>query len=164
MSDQVFMESKDEMEELLQAESIGYLGLSMNGTPYVVPLNYSYSEGTILFHCALEGKKLDFIRTNPRVCFSVGRQAGPVRDHAGGNLCHVDSDSVICHGTARIIEDLEERKIALNAFNRRFRPDAPEVPMERVLNCGVVEIKLLEMTGRRERDRKRTYWRHPFHV
>jgi nitroimidazol reductase NimA-like FMN-containing flavoprotein (pyridoxamine 5'-phosphate oxidase superfamily) len=76
----------------------------------------------------------------------------------------VDSDSVICYGTARIIEDLEERKIALNAFNRRFRPDAPDVPMERVQNCGVVETKILEMTGRRERDRKRTYWRYTFHV
>jgi hypothetical protein len=160
MSDQVFLESRDEMEKLLQAESIGYLGLSMNGTPYVVPLNYSYSEGTIIFHCALEGKKLDFMRTNPLVCFTVGRQAGPVRDHAGGNLCHVDTDSVICHGTSRIIDDLEERKIALNAFNRRFRPDAPDIPMERVQNCGVVEIKILEMTGRRERDRKKTYWRY----
>ena len=164
MSDQTFLESRNDMEELLQDESIGYLGLSMDGTPYVVPLNYSYSEGTIIFHCALEGKKLDFIRNNPLVCFTVGRQAGSVRDHAGGNLCHVDSDSVICNGTARIIEDLERRKVALNAFNRRFRPDAPDVPMERVQNCGVVEIKILEMTGRRERDRKRTYWRYTFNV
>ena len=162
MSDQVFQESRDEMEELLQAESIGYFGLSMNGTPYVVPLNYSYAEGTIIFHCALQGKKLDFMRTNPLVCFTVGRQLGPVRDHAAGTLCHVDSDSVICHGTAGIIEDLEERKIALNAFNRRFRPDAPDISMERVQNCGVVKIKILEMSGRRERNRKRTYWRHAF--
>jgi nitroimidazol reductase NimA-like FMN-containing flavoprotein (pyridoxamine 5'-phosphate oxidase superfamily) len=53
MSDQVFLESRDEMEGPLQAESIGYLGLPMNGTPYVVPLNYSYSEGTIIFHWPL---------------------------------------------------------------------------------------------------------------
>jgi len=164
MSDQVFLESRDEMEELLRAESIGYLGLTMNGTPYVVPLNYSYVEGRIIFHCALEGRKLDFMRTNPLVCFTVGQQAGPVREHAGGTLCHVDSDSVICYGTARIIEDLEERKIALNAFNRRFRPEASDVPMERVQNCGVVEIKILEMTGRSERNRKRTYRRYTFHV
>jgi len=164
MSDQVFLESRDEMEELLRAESIGYLGLTMNGTPYVVPLNYSYVEGRIIFHCALEGRKLDFMRTNPLVCFTVGQQAGPVREHAGGTLCHVDSDSVICYGTARIIEDLEERKIALNAFNRRFRPEASDVPMERVQNCGVVEIKILEMTGRSERNRKRTYWRYTFRV
>jgi nitroimidazol reductase NimA-like FMN-containing flavoprotein (pyridoxamine 5'-phosphate oxidase superfamily) len=76
----------------------------------------------------------------------------------------VDSDSIICYGTARIIEDLEDRKTALNAFNRRFRPDAPDISMERVKNCGVVEIKVFEMTGRRERDRKKTYWRYTFPV
>jgi len=159
MSDQAFLESRDDMEELLQDESIGYLGLAMDGTPYVVPLNYSYSEGTIIFHCALDGKKLDFIRSNPLVCFTVGRQAGPVRDHADGNLCHVDSDSVICYGRARILEDIDERKTALNAFNRRFRPGADELTTERALKCCVVEIRISEMTGRQERERKRTCWR-----
>ena len=162
MSEQVFLKSRDEMEGLLQAESIGCLGLSTNGTPYVVPLNYSYSGGRILFHCALEGKKIDAIRANPRVCFTVGRQTGEVRDHAGGSLCHVDNDSVICCGTARIIEDLGERAAALNAFNRRFRPDEPDVPMERVKKCWAVEITISEMTGRRERDQNRTYWRYTF--
>jgi nitroimidazol reductase NimA-like FMN-containing flavoprotein (pyridoxamine 5'-phosphate oxidase superfamily) len=167
MSDQVFLESRDEMEELLQAMSFGFLGLSLNGTPYVVPVNYSYANGMIVLHGALEGKKLDFMKTNPRVCFTVGRQVGPLRDHSVGTLCHVDSDSVICYGTARIIEDLEERKMALNAFNRRFRPDAPDVPdvpIERMQKCGVVAIKILKMTGRRERDRKRTHWRYIFQV
>jgi len=162
MSEQVFLKSRDEMEGLLQAESIGCLGLSTNGTPYVVPLNYSYSDGRILFHCALEGKKIDAIRANPRVCFTVGRQTGEVRDHAGGSLCHVDNDSVICCGTARIIEDLGERAAALNAFNRRFRPDEPDVPMERVEKCWAVEITISEMTGRRERDQNKTYWRYIF--
>ena len=162
MNQQTFVESRDEMEKLLQEESIGYLGLSGDGGPYVVPLNYAYSKGRIVFHCAIEGKKLDMMRSNHQVCFTVGRQVGEVRDHAGGNLCHVESDSVICYGVARIIEDLGERETLLNAFNRRFRPDAPDVLMERVKSCGVVEIKVSEMTGRRERDRKRTYWRYTF--
>jgi len=41
----------------------------------------------------------------------VGRQPGWVREHAGGDPCHVDSDSVICYGTARVMEDLHERKL-----------------------------------------------------
>ena len=102
------------------------------------------------------------MKKNPRVCFSVARQLAEVREHAGGNPCHVDSDSVICYGKARVIEDLEERSAALNAFNRRYRPQAPDVPEERVKNCGVVEITVSEMTGRRERERKRTCWRYVF--
>ena len=77
------------------------------------------------------------------------RQLAEVREHAGGNPCHVDSDSVICYGRARIIEDIDERSKALSAFNRRFRSNAGDVPLERVRNCNVVEITISEMTGGR---------------
>ncbi|MGA2957555.1 MAG: pyridoxamine 5'-phosphate oxidase family protein [Thermodesulfobacteriota bacterium] len=162
MKEQGFIESRDEMEKLLGEEEIGYLGLSLDGKPYVVPLNYHYSGGKIYFHCGPKGKKLVCMKANPQVCFAVARQLAEVREHAGGNPCHVDSDSVVCYGRARIIEDLEERSKALNAFNRRFRSNAADVPEERVRNCEVVEITISEMTGRRERERKRTCWRYVF--
>ena len=162
MTDRVFVESKSEMEALLQQEAVGYLGLSADGQPYVVPLNYAYAEGKILVHCALTGKKLGHIRANPRVCFSVGRQTGRVREHAGQDPCHIDSDSVICYGRARIVETAKERKALLDLFNRRFNPDAEPISQERAENCGAVEITVEEMTGRRERESGVTYWRHRF--
>lgn len=130
MSPREFETSRTEMEQILQEETIGYLGLSVDGQPYVVPLNYCYLEGKILFHCALTGMKLDYLQANPQVCFTVGRQSGQVRRHAEGDPCHIDSESVICYGRARIIKDLEERKTALDAFNRCFRSDADESEKE----------------------------------
>jgi len=162
MEEQGFIESRDEMEKMLKEEEIGYLGVSLDGKPYVVPLNYSYGNGKIFFHCSFKGKKLDYLRENPLVCFTVARQPGRVREHAGGNPCHVDSDSVICYGKARVMEDVDEREVALNLFNRRFRPEAADVPRERVQSCCVVEVAVHEMTGRRERERKRTCWRYIF--
>ena len=162
MEEQGFVESREEMEKLLREEEIGYLGLSLDGNPYVVPLNYHYEDGKIFFHCGFRGKKFDYMKSNSHVCFTVARQPGWVREHAGGDPCHVDSDSVICYGKARVLEDIDERKIALNAFNRRFRPDAANIPQERVTNCCAVEIKVSEMTGRQEREKKRTYWRCTF--
>jgi len=162
MDEPAFIESRLEMEHILQEEVVGYLGLTAEGQPYVVPLNYVYAEGKILFHCALTGRKLDAIRANPHVCFTVGRQTGPVRDHAAGPPCHVDSDSVICFGRARILDELAEREQGLNGFNRRFRPDAADLSPDRVEKCLAVEITIVEMTGRRERDRHRTYWRWTF--
>ena len=158
MDEPVFIDSREEMEQILREEVLGYLGLAGDGQPYVVPLNYAYAAGKILFHCALTGQKLDAIGRNPHVCFTVGRQTGEVRDHAGAP-CHVDSDSVICYGRARLLDDLTERAAALNAFNRRYRPEAPDLPWERVEQCMAVEITIAAMTGRRERDRHRTYWR-----
>ena len=102
------------------------------------------------------------IRANPNVCFTVARQSGELRQHVVGCTCEVDSDSVICTGTARIIEDVEERAAALNAFNRWFQPDADDIPVQRALKCAVVEITVSEMTGRREREQERALWRYTF--
>jgi nitroimidazol reductase NimA-like FMN-containing flavoprotein (pyridoxamine 5'-phosphate oxidase superfamily) len=162
MSSKQFIDSRKEMEEILFEETVGYLGLSVAGQPYVVPLNYAYVEGRILFHCALTGAKLDHIRQNPQVCFTVGRQSGEVRRHAEADPCHVDSDSVICYGQARVIEDVEERKAVLNAFNDFYWPDAEEISLDSAEKCGAVEIVVSKMTGRRERERERIYWRSIF--
>lgn len=162
VEEQGFIDSREEMEQMLREEGLGYLGLTHEGEPYVVPVNYAYTAGKIVFHCALTGKKLDAIRRSPRVCFTVGRQVGEVRDHGDGPACHVDSDSVLCYGQARLLDDPRERERALNAFNRRFRPGAPDLPRERVERCMAVEITVTSMTGRRERARQLTYWRFTF--
>ena len=61
MEEQVFIESREEMEKILQEEAFGSLGLCREGKPYVVPVNYAYQDGKILFHCRFHGKKLDYI-------------------------------------------------------------------------------------------------------
>ena len=157
-----FIESRSEMEQILGEEVLGYLGLAMGGGVYVVPLNYVYADGNILFHCALEGQKLDYIRANPQVCFTVGRQHGIVRRHAEGSPCHVDNDSVICYGTARIVEDVQERKLLLDIFNQMLQPGAEGISLETAGKCAAVEIRVSEMTGRQERETKRTYWKYTF--
>lgn len=162
MSPKTFIESREEMEKILREERVGYLGLAAGETPYVVPLNYVYDEGRILFHGSLKGKKLDYLRANPQVCFAVGRQAGtPVR-HPQGALCQVSNDSVICYGSARIIDDIEERREVLNIFNHFLQPDAPEITRAASSKCCAVEIKISEMTGRQQRGLTHTYWRYTF--
>jgi nitroimidazol reductase NimA-like FMN-containing flavoprotein (pyridoxamine 5'-phosphate oxidase superfamily) len=74
----------------------------------------------------------------------------------------VDNDSVICYGLARVVEDLDERKAALDTFNRCLQPRAAEISLEAAAKCYAVEINLTEMTGRREQDGERTYWRYTF--
>ena len=140
-----FIESREEMEQLLQAMTLGCLGVTGESSPYVVPLNYAYVNGRILFHCALEGQKLDAIRRNPAVCFTVARQSGSVQDHGAGELCHADSDSVICYGIAREIEDQAERQVLLDEFNHVFRPDAEEISLERTMSCAAVEITVTDL-------------------
>ena len=158
MPSKKIINSREEMEKILHEETMGFLGLCMDGMPYVVPLTYAYVEGRILFHCALKGKKLDYIKANPQICFTVGKQFGEICHHPQGARCRSSHDSVICYGVARVIENTEERWEALNKFNRSFQPDAKEIPLKAISKCCAVEIRITEMTGRRQR--KGTEWTH----
>jgi nitroimidazol reductase NimA-like FMN-containing flavoprotein (pyridoxamine 5'-phosphate oxidase superfamily) len=152
-----------EMEKILQAETTGFLGLCKGGAPYVVPMTYGYADGKILLHCPLKGMKLEYLRANPNVCFTVGWQSGIPMRHPQGAQCKSNHDSVICFGTARIIDDVDERCKILNTFNHCLQPDAKEIGPDEVLQCLAIEIRIRKMTGRRQRKGfDHTYWEHDF--
>ena len=50
-------------------------GLRLRRHSYIVTMNFGYEwEGRLpafYFHCAREGRKLEMMRSNPRVCFEL---------------------------------------------------------------------------------------------
>ena len=157
-----FHESRVEIEKLLSEENLGFLGMSMNNIPYTIPITYGYHNGKIIFHCTRTGRKLDYLRSNPKVCLAVGRHFGNIVPHPQGAVCHAHSNSVICNGIARIVDDIDERCSVLNIFNRCIQPNAREITRDEVANCTAVEIMIIEMTARIERDSQCTYWKYSF--
>jgi len=60
------------IEEILSESKICRIAMTdNNGMPYIVPLNYGYSDNTIFFHSAPTGKKVELLKQNKRVCFEV---------------------------------------------------------------------------------------------
>lgn len=79
----MFREMRRKRQQLTEAECIeilkrntsGVLAVSGdNGYPYAVPLNYVYDGGSVYFHCAKSGHKLDAIRTCDKVSLCVVEQ------------------------------------------------------------------------------------------
>jgi nitroimidazol reductase NimA-like FMN-containing flavoprotein (pyridoxamine 5'-phosphate oxidase superfamily) len=151
MSGNQAIDALESIEAVLRGQTMGLLGLCRDGLPYVVPITYGYVPGRVLMHCALVGLKLEYLRANPQVCFTVARQSGEVVRHPQGADCPVDWDSVICYGTARVVEELDERRALLNEFNRCLQPQAPDVSLDAASGCYAIEITLSHMTGRRQR-------------
>ena len=107
---------RDQSENILNTAKVLHLGLSVNDEPYVVPMNYgcTMEEGKLVLylHSALRGKKLDMIRANPRVFFSLECDLVPFE---GQVACQygLAYSSIMGRGTARIVEDVEEKKKAM---------------------------------------------------
>lgn len=63
---------EDEAKVILQQGEYGVLStVAADGQPYGLPLNYCYITDSIYFHCAAEGHKIQNIRSNPKVSFTV---------------------------------------------------------------------------------------------
>jgi len=64
--------SEDQIIEILNAGEEGMLAtVGENGYPYAVPLNYVFHGGSIYFHSARVGHKIDNMIFNPKVSFCV---------------------------------------------------------------------------------------------
>ena len=65
----------EQIRHILDTAKVLHLGLAVNNEPYVVPMNYGYclenGKLTLYLHSAVKGKKLDMIRANPNVFFSI---------------------------------------------------------------------------------------------
>ena len=96
--------TQDESLRILKKHVYGRLGLNFQNESYVVPVVYKYDQGKIYFHSSQQGKKVDFIKNNNRVCFQID-------EHEYGSA-NVDESfvSVICYGTATLRDDIEARR------------------------------------------------------
>ena len=107
----------DQIKEILDTARVLHLGLAVDNEPYVVPMNYGYSieDGKLVLylHSALRGKKLDMIRANPNVFFSLECGLTPFE---GQVACQygVAYSSVMGRGIARLVEAVEEKKQAMS--------------------------------------------------
>ena len=145
--------SPDEIERLLQRETIARLGCHDGTRTYVVPITYAYVDGGLLGH-SIEGLKLEMLRKNPDVCVQV--------DHVH-NLANWSS--VIAWGTFEELKG-EEAKHALALMQARFLAltvsETSVVPsilhssdvrtrIGQSHKSAVYRIRLTEKTGRFER-------------
>jgi len=62
--------TEKECGTVLARSSIGRLGCALDNQPYVVPIYFAYEPGYIYVLSTL-GQKIEWMRTNPKVCIQV---------------------------------------------------------------------------------------------
>jgi nitroimidazol reductase NimA-like FMN-containing flavoprotein (pyridoxamine 5'-phosphate oxidase superfamily) len=140
--------SWEEAEKILREVSYGTLALhGDDGYPYSLPVNHIYEDGRIYFHCAKEGHKLDAIRGDDRVSFSV-----VARDEVVPAEFHTHFLSAVAFGRARILSDDDAKQSALERMIEKFSPDHIEAGKAYIKSdfdrVAVVEITIEHLTAK----------------
>ena len=112
----------EEIRYILTSGLICRLALSVDNTPYIVPLNYGvkFSNPMVLyFHCAPSGRKLDMLKRNNRVCFEIEVDTEIIK---GKEACDwaMQYKSVIGYGTVEIITDGDQMIHGLNILMEHY--------------------------------------------
>jgi uncharacterized protein len=62
--------NEQQINNVLSSQVIGRLGCCDKGTPYIVPVTYTF-DGNYIYGQMGPGKKLNILRAHPKVCFEV---------------------------------------------------------------------------------------------
>jgi nitroimidazol reductase NimA-like FMN-containing flavoprotein (pyridoxamine 5'-phosphate oxidase superfamily) len=143
------IKSKSEIESIINSGQVCRVAFSLNDEPYIVPMYYGFKDNFLFFHSAKQGKKIDIIKKNNRVCFEIDMNHHIVNTGVPCNWKNSYS-CVIGFGKAKLIENFSEKVKALNDIIDHYSPGTIyEFPKENVLKTAIIKIEIEEITGKK---------------
>lgn len=132
---------------IIRRSTVCRLGMSDDGQPYVIPMSFGYQDGAVYFHCAPEGRKIEILRKNPRVCIEFDVDC---LLKTGDSACKwgFHFQSAIAFGVAAIIEDSTKKQAALDIIMHQYSGDVfmySESALDKIV---VIRANVTELTGK----------------
>ena len=153
----LIIKSKKKIIQFLNDENTGRISsIDEGGYPQIIPMNFVFINDSIYLHSHTKGEKLDNIRRNSKVGFEVDRNLEFLPsyffDPNDASLADTLYISVVIKGEANIINDVEEKVLALNALMKKYQPEGNYEPMNEDMEVldAVAVIKIIpnEMNGK----------------
>ncbi len=132
-------------ESIIERANVCRLAMCEKGVPYVVPLCFGYEVGALYFHSATEGRKLEILKDNPKVCFEMDVDWELVRS---GNRCNMKYRSVIGNGHATLVEEPADKRHALDLIMRHYHQEPFAYPEATLKRTAIIKVEIEEMTGK----------------
>ncbi len=138
----------NEIEKIIEKAIYCRIGLVDNDEPYVVPVCFGYERNALYFHSALEGRKVELIKKNNKICFEIDTDVELVKAAEPCNWA-MRYRSVIGVGKAHILESDEEKSHGLRVIVRQYSEDDSAFPKETLDKVIVVRVDIESITGKK---------------
>lgn len=138
--------AEEETDRILRTGKTGVLAVAGDdGYPYAVPVNYVYADGSIWFHSAAEGHKINALRRNPKCSFCIVEKDDIVPEEF---TTYFRSVIAFCH--AEIVDDAETKRRVLLRLSEKYSPGLdPAAEISRFLPpvC-IIRLRPDHLTGK----------------
>ena len=145
----LFIEDRNEINEVIRACKTCFVAMSDGDTPYVLPMNFALEDDVIILHSAQSGRMWETLSKNAKVCinWTLGEELA-WQDARVGCSYRVKSKSVIVEGEAEITDDYNEKhrllhKVMAQYSGLEFRFNQPAI-----VNVGIIKVHIKKITGK----------------
>ena len=133
----------EDAQKLLLSEKRAVLAVNGDeGYPFAIPLNYIYDRerAKIYFHGAKAGHKVDSLKKNDKVCFTV---YGNEQRKEGDWAPYVQS--VVVFGRCHLVEDAGLTETRVREIALKYYPSIQEVDEEMARDLKAVQLYKIEI-------------------
>jgi len=139
------------MVSIIEKAIICRVGMCWQDEPYVIPMNFGYRNHYIFLHSASEGRKLDILRNNNKVCIEFDVDVEMLQSQEACKTS-MKYKSILIFGTAVILKDVAEKKRALDIIMQHYDnynfPSLFHYSEEVMGKVIIIKVKVEEMTGK----------------
>ena len=138
-----------EIDAVIERCLICHLAVAVDNTPYVVPVCFGYDGRYLYIHTALEGKKIDMIRRNPRVSFAMETDLRLLAAPSKPCKWSFAFESVVGQGRIEELPTLDGKTRGLDLMVQHYARDRQMPSAMPGRGMRVWRIHIDELTGKR---------------
>lgn len=144
--------NESEAWERLNEASHGILSVNgENDYPFGVPVSYSVVDKEIMIHGSFKGHKMDSIKGNDKVSFTV-----VLKDEIVGEKFTTEFASIVVFGRARIVEEEEKKDRGLFSLIEKYSQGFLEEGRKYIDRAGkgtcLIAVEVEHITGKRSKN------------
>nr|WP_319400546.1 pyridoxamine 5'-phosphate oxidase family protein [uncultured Carboxylicivirga sp.] len=139
------------IEAIIRKCDICFVGVvDPENKPYVLPMNYGYKDQVIYLHSAPEGRIIDILNNNNNICVTFSTDNELVFQHPEVACSYrMKSKSVVAMGKVEFVEDMDEKREALNILmktysEKEFKYSDPAVKNVKIWKVAMDEVSCKE--------------------
>lgn len=145
------IEDKNIINQILTESNTCRIALHDKEFPYIVPMNYGYSNNCLYMHCAATGKKIDLIKRDNKVCFEIDYHPEVIKKEVS---CQWTTKyrSIIGYGTIEIVTDRDRKIEGLDIIMRHHGKEDNSYNSKAVDMVTVLKLTISDLDAKQAGD------------
>ncbi len=117
-----------------------------NGLPYSVPMNFGYHKEVFYLHSAPEGRIIRALEKNNHICLAFNRGEELAFQHPQVACSYrMKAKSVVAEGQVTFVEDMDQKRKALNYIMKQYSDKHFEYSEPAVRNVKIWQIDVKDI-------------------